>query len=273
MALTVETYDGLAEAARAVAASRTARFLGGGTLIMRAVNEGDQTFDTIVRARDPALRSVETRSERITIGAGVTMSEVMRHRDLAFLAPAARVVGGPAVRSMASVGGNLFAASPYGDFATALLALDARVHLASPGSGDGVPLQEFLAGRDREPRPVVAAVSLPRPRDPRAFRFLKVSRVKPKGVSVLSIAAYLPQSGGRVAGARVAYGAMGPVPLRAPAVERALEGAALDEAGVAAAVAAAAEGLDPPTDPVASAWYRRAVAPVHLKRLLLNRAS
>ena len=43
------------------------------------------------------------------------------------LAKAARAVGGPAIRNMATVGGNLFAPAPYGDFAVALLALDATV--------------------------------------------------------------------------------------------------------------------------------------------------
>ena len=51
--------------------------------------------------------------------------------------------------------------------------------------------------------------------------------MKPKGISVLSIAAHLPMNGGRIAGARVAYGAMAPTPIRAKAVERALEGAQL----------------------------------------------
>ena len=55
--------------------------------------------------------------------------------------------------------------------------------------------------------------------------------MKPKGIAVLTIAALLPMAGGRIARARVAYGAMGPTPLRARAVERALEGRALDEAG------------------------------------------
>ena len=66
--------------------------------------------------------------------------------------------------------------------------------------------------------------------------------MKPKGISVLSIAAHLPMNGGRIAGARVAYGAMAPTPMRAKSVERALEGTALDESGIAAAVAVAAEG-------------------------------
>jgi CO/xanthine dehydrogenase FAD-binding subunit len=66
----------------------------------------------------------------------------------------------------------------------------------------------------------------------------------------------------------VAYGAMGPAPLRATAVERVLEGQALDAATIARAAAVAAEGLDPPTDPIATGWYRREVAGVHLRRLL-----
>ena len=40
--------------------------------------------------------------------------------------------------------------------------------------------------------------------------------------------------------------------------------------GVAAAVAAAAEGASPATDAIASAWYRREVVGVHLRRLLLG---
>jgi CO/xanthine dehydrogenase FAD-binding subunit len=116
----------------------------------------------------------------------------------------------------------------------------------------------------------VASVAIARPAGPDAFRFRKVSRVKPKGISVLSIVAHLPLSGGRIAGARVAYGAMAPIPVRAKAVERALEGQTLDEAGIAPALAVAAEGTAPADDAIASAWYRREVLPVHLRRLLLG---
>jgi CO/xanthine dehydrogenase FAD-binding subunit len=85
---------------------------------------------------------------------------------------------------------------------------------------------------------------------------------------VLSIAAHLPTSGGRVAGARVAYGAMAPTPIRAKGVERALEGRPLDQAVIDAARQAAVEGTRPATDAIASEWYRREVLPVHLGRLL-----
>lgn len=267
MPISVRTFQVAEEAERALAANRSARYFGGGTLIMRAVNNGEQAFDTIVRATDPRLKQIQMQGDMLVIGAGVTMSQLIASRDAAFLAPVAKLIGGPAIRNMATVGGNLFAASPYGDFAAALLALDAKV---VPINGAPVPIGDFLDARDREPRRIVLSVMVPRPRDSRAFRFLKASRVKPKGVAILSIAALLPSQGGRISGARIAYGAMGVCSVRAFAVEQALEGRTLDEQGIAQALAVATDGISPPTDALASEWYRRSVAPVHLKRLLLD---
>ncbi|MEM1299026.1 MAG: FAD binding domain-containing protein [Pseudomonadota bacterium] len=257
--LEVTVTETLAEAEAAM--TDRARFLGGGTLIMNRVNYGDQRFDRIVRCREP-LDEIRTEGARIIIGAGVTMAAILGSRDLAFLAPAARAVGGPAVRNMATVGGNLVAPHPYGDLTVALLALDGQVVMA-----DGVvqPLEAYLGAR----RGLVRAVTIQRPPGD-AFRFRKVSRVKPKGVSVMSMAVCLNRAAGRLSGVRLAYGAMGPTPVRVPAVERALESASLDASGIAPALAAATQGLDPPDDALASGWYRREVAPVHLRRLLLG---
>ena len=270
MSISVKTFDTTAEAAQVLASDRAARFMGGGTWIMRAVNEGEQSFSSILLATDPALRQVQAQGDRVVIGAGVTMAQILGNGELSFLHPAAKAVGGPAIRNMATVGGNLFAWHPYGDLATALLTLDATVTLA--GGSQQLALADLLRDRGREPRPVVVSVTVTRPQQG-AFRFRKVSRVKPKGVSLLSIAANLPQASGRISGARVAYGAMAETPIRVPAVEQALEGKTLDEAGIAQALAAATNGIDPPTDAIASSWYRKEVAPVHLKRLLLEASS
>ena len=272
MTVQVKTFGSMSEAAAAMASDRGARFFSGGTLLMRAINEGDTRIATLVRATDPTYRQIRNEGAHIVIGAGARMIDILASRDLAFLHPVARVVGGPAVRAMATVGGNLFAPSPYGDFTAALLALDATVMVQGAyGGGQQTALEQFLAGRDRAGSSgLVIAVSVPRPASADAFRFRKVARVRPKGVSVLSIAAHLPVTGGRIAGARVAYGAMAPTPIRARAVERALEGRSLDAPGIAPALAAAAEGTSPATDALASTWYRREVLPVHLRRLLLG---
>jgi CO/xanthine dehydrogenase FAD-binding subunit len=234
-------------------------------VVMRGVNSGE-VQGRLVRSLDPSLREIRLSGDMVLLGAGVTMAQILAHRDLGFLHDVARSIGGPQVRNMATVGGNLFAPHPYGDFATALLALGARVQVV--GSGSARSLDDLLRERAHASPVLVAAIEFARPRDPRSFGYLKVSRVKPKGVSVMSLAVLLARDGGRIRGARVAYGAMGPVPLRAAAVERALDGRTLDPETIAAAVRVAAEGIDPPTDPIASSWYRREVVGVHLRRLL-----
>jgi CO/xanthine dehydrogenase FAD-binding subunit len=271
VSITVKSFARLAEAANALASERAAHFFGGGTLIMRAVNESDPSVQTIVRSTDPALLHIGVSSGRIELGAGVTMAAILAERELSFLHPVARAVGGPAVREAATVGGNLFAHSPYGDFAAALLALDATVALAGGLGQRELPLEEFLGRRDRG-HAVVATVAFKRP-PPDSFRFSKVTRVHPKGISVLSISAQVPVASSRITGARIAYGAMAPTPVRAKAAERALEGRALDAAGIAPALAVAADGTSPADDAIASAWWRREILPVHLRRLLLGAAA
>ncbi len=270
MAVTVKTCATPAEAAAALASDRGARYIAGGTLIMRWLNEGDVSITTLVRVADRALAQIRISGARVTLGAEVTLAQILRERELAFLHPVVRSIGGPAVRTMGTVGGNLFAYSPFGDLVVALLALDATVSMQSGYGARETPLEEFLASRDRSGAGLVLSVAFERPAGPDAFRYRKISRVKPKGASVLSIAARLPNMGGRVSGARIAYGAMAPTAIRAKAAERSLEGRTLDATGVAAAIAVAAEGTSPATDALASAWYRREVVGVHLRRLLLG---
>lgn len=264
MALALQTYATVKDAETALNAAGT-RYLGGGTLVVRAANEGDVGVSMLVRSTDPALTGIDISGGKVRIGAAVTMAAVARHPDLAPLARPARAVGGPAIRNMATVGGNLFAPSPYGDFAVALLALGANVE----AGGTAIPIEAFLTGRD-DSHAIVTSVSF----DLAAlagFRFLKVSRVKPKGVSVLSIAAALSQGpDGTVSSVRIALGCMADRPMRASAAEKALRGARLTADGIAPALAAVRDGIDPATDPIASAWYRAEVLPVHLGRLLLD---
>ena len=272
MTVSMQTYASLRDAAAALGRERDARFFGGGTLMVRRINEGTARFSTLVRSTDRQLREVRASGSRVLIGAGVTMGEVLARRDLDFLHAAARVIGGPAVRAAATVGGNLFAFSPYGDFTAALLALDATVSVQSGYSPREIALEEFLAARAKDARSIVTGVQVARPRGDGDLRFTKIARVHPRGVGIFSIAAHLPRSGGRLAGVRIAYSAMAPTPTRAKDAERALEGRELDAAAVDAAVAVATAGCTPATDSIATEWYRRQVLPVHLRRLLLGAA-
>jgi CO/xanthine dehydrogenase FAD-binding subunit len=115
---------------------------------------------------------------------------------------------------------------------------------------------------------IVTSVSFDR-RALQGFRFLKASRVKPKGAAILSIAAVIEENNGIVARARIAFGAMAETPIRATALEAALHGQPLTPQTLERAAPTALEGVSPASDAVASEWHRRAVLPVHLSRLLL----
>ena len=265
MALTLQTYPSAAAAGAALSADGASRYLGGGTLVVRDANDGDVSFSTYVRTIDPALTAISVEGGRATLGASVTMAGIIADARLACLAKAAQAVGGPAIRNMATVGGNLYAPAPYGDIGVALLALDATVTIG----GERLPLGLFFRDRDTvHARSILTAIDFALPADG-ALRFIKVSRVKPKGVSVVTIAALIEEQDGAIASARVAYGCMADRPIRAPNVEAALIGKPRTAEGIRDALAVVTDGTDPVTDAVASAWYRAQVLPVHLGRLLL----
>src|SRR5215467_13634995 len=163
MPVTVRTFANTSEAAAVLSSDRGARYLGGGTLVMRALNEGDISISTIVRASDSALTRIDASGSRVVIGAGVTFAKILAERELAFLHAPARSIGGPAVRNMGTVGGNLFAPNPYGDFTVALLALDAVVAVQGGFGVRDVPIEEFLQSRERQSGALVLSVSCQRP--------------------------------------------------------------------------------------------------------------
>src|SRR5246500_675531 len=239
MAVIVRTFASSGEAAAALSSDRGARYLGGGTLVMRALNEGDASISTVVRANDQALIRIDASGPRITLGASVTFAKILAERELGFLHAPARSIGGPAVRNMGTVGGNLFAPNPYGDFTVALLALDAVVSLQGGFGARDMGIEEFLQSREWQAGTLVLSVSCQKPLSADAFRYRKIARIKPKGGSVITLAAHLPVSSGRVLGARIALGSMAPTQIRAKAAERALEGRPLDASSIAAAAAAA----------------------------------
>jgi CO/xanthine dehydrogenase FAD-binding subunit len=256
-------------AAALLAANAGARFLAGGTLLMRDVNAGARGIDTLVLLDEPEARRIRVTDGRAQIDAATTMAEVMAHPDMAFLRPVASSIGGPAVRGVATVGGNLFAPLPYGDFGVALLALGAEVILEDGEGTRTVHLERFFKERDILKSRVLRSVAFPLP-PTGTFRFAKMARRHQHGAAVLSIAAVLPVADGRLWKPSIAYGVMAPTPIRAPSAEQALEGQAVPLAApvMAETCAHAAEGCAPASDAVASEWYRRSVLPVHLARLL-----
>jgi CO/xanthine dehydrogenase FAD-binding subunit len=98
---------------------------------------------------------------------------------------------------------------------------------------------------------------------------MKFGRRQANTPSVVAIAVRVVMGAdGVVSDARIALGAAGPHPMRARQAEAALVGKPLDAASIAAAAAAAQAESDPPTDALASGWYRKRMVGVFVRRAL-----
>jgi len=75
---------------------------------------------------------------------------------------------------------------------------------------------------------------------------------------------------GKLTNVRIALGAVGPTPLRALKAEAFLEGKTLNAQAVTEAARIAAEDASPIDDVRATAWYRRHLIQVYVRRLLEN---
>lgn len=255
-----------------------ARIMAGGTDLMVALRHGPQDERTIIGLEriDELRRIDELPDNGVSIGAAVTFSSIAASRLLKarypLLTQAAATVGGPAIRTMASIGGNIVTASPAADSLPALYLLDARLELRSATGRRTVAIDGFISGPRRttlQPGEIISRIILPPAAAWNLQLFEKVGRRKSLAIAVASLAALLRLSDdGSVAEARFAWGSVGPTVLRCPAAEAVLTGQPLHEALLQEATALVREAVSPIDDIRASAEYRRTVAGNLLLRLV-----
>jgi len=243
--------------------------MGGGTVAMPLINEGVSAPEKILGLRRAGLNYVRQNNKSVTIGATSTLTQMLDMAAIPMLQEAARNSAAWAVRNMATVGGNFFVPPPAGDFATALLALDAELILVRKDGQRAVAAAEFYTGfmsNKLRAGEIVAEIKVPIPKGETVF--IKYGRRTKNTPAVVTVAAHLEMAGKNVKDARLALNAVGPHPLRAYQAEAALTGARLDQATIAAAAEAAMHEVEPYTDAVASEWYRRKMVGVYVSRTL-----
>lgn len=243
--------------------------MAGGTLAMPLINEGVSTPEIVLGLKRAKLNYLRKSNGIFVVGATTSLTQMTEQSDIPVLREAANAVGGWAIRNMGTIGGNLFAPPPGGDFAVALLALDAELKFVGKNGARVMPLDEFYTGfltNRMVPGEILSEVILPIPKGSSAF--IKYGRRHTNTPSIVAVAINIVFEGGIVEEARVALNAVGPHPFRAKRVEAYLQGKALKEEVALEAAELATTEIEPFTDPIASEWYRRKMVPVIVKRAL-----
>jgi xanthine dehydrogenase FAD-binding subunit len=229
----------------------------------------------------PELRGIAQAEGVVRIGALTTITELLNsalvRERLNALWQACDHFASNQLRNAGTIGGNICNASPAGDTLVPLLALDARVVLASKLNGAlasrTMPVADFFVGpgrTKREATELLTAVDIPLPPAGFVSEFFKFGTRPALDVSTISIGLGAVHDGKALRDVRVAFGAVAPKPIRAPQTEAAIEGKALDDATIEAAVTAAANEIHPISDVRASDWYRRELVHNILQRMLVH---
>jgi carbon-monoxide dehydrogenase medium subunit len=201
----------------------------------------------------------------------VETSELLRER--APLLPAcARTVADPSLRNRVTVGGGIGYADSSGSLPTALLVLDATVHVRGPNGARELGLEEvFVGGHETSlgPDELITHVTVPAPAHAAGTAWLDLDR-RHLSYSLVSVAALVEANGGTIQRARVAMAGVAPTPRRLRAYEQALEDGTGEPDQIRRAAAAAADDTDPPSDLHASAEYRRRMAVEYAARGVLQ---
>ena len=234
--------------------------------------------------RIAALKGTSVADGRLRIGALTTHAQIAASSEVAAHAPAlaaaAGMIGDPAVRNRGTIGGNVAHADPASDLPTVLLALGASFTVATDDGERTIPAAEFFQGMMSTAlgeHDVVTAVDVPAAPEGQGQAYEKFSHPASR-YAVIGVAATVELRGAAVGRVATAVGGLTPAALRAGSVEQALSGQAPSADAIARAAAAVSNDLgdDLLGDVYASAEYRRAMAPVCVKRALtaaLKRAS
>jgi carbon-monoxide dehydrogenase medium subunit len=211
-------------------ADEAAGLLGQGVLIAGGTHAVPRLAPTesIISLRHAGLSGVERDGDTVRVGATTSLTTLAK--EVEFLREAIHSIASPTIRNMATVGGNLFVPQPHGDLAVCLLALDAEIER----NGDLVTSVSFKV--------------------PERWFYRKAMRRKQNSAAIVTVASD---------GTRIALGGVAREAVRAHRAEELLAQGDID-----GAAEASVEAADPFDDAFASAWYRRRVLPVHVRRAL-----
>ena len=231
----------VAEALTALAADPAARVIAGGTDVLIKIREGKYAGCSLVSIHDiPELRGVSLGPDGcIHIGPTTTFVELTRSpvimERIPVLGRAADTVGGPQIRAMGTVGGNISNGVTSADTATTLLNLEAELTLTSPAGERRVNVNDYYLGAGRvclDHAELLTDICV-KPENYQGFGgcYIKYAMRNAMDIATLGTSCLVkPGKGGVIDALRLAFGVAAPVPMRARNTEQALTGKSYAEA-------------------------------------------
>ena len=218
-----------------------ARVISGGSDVLIKIREGKMAGTSLVSIRD--IREIQgvwmAENKDIWIGAGTTFSHVTADpvivRHLSVLGEAVDQVGGPQVRNIGTIGGNVCNGAVSADSAPTLFSLNAMLLIRNDQGERLVPIQEFYLGPgkvDLHPGDLLTHIVIPASEyEGYQGHYIKYSMRNAMDIATLScsVVSAVDQDTHTLKDVRITFGVAAPVPLRCRETEQALIGMEIGE--------------------------------------------
>ncbi len=214
-------------------ASGTKCIIAGGTDLILDLKQGRHPgVDNLIDVTAiPELKRLDFYKDKIIIGSAVSLNELISYAKLmqeaTALYEACCLIGGPQVRNVATLGGNVAHALPAADGAIALFALDAQVEIASIDGTRVIPIEKLYQEpgknslKDSE---LLTAFIIPLSNRKYGSAFSRIMRPQGVAIAIENMAIWLEVEEDCFSNVRIAIGPSGPIPFRARKAEAFLSG-------------------------------------------------
>ena len=215
------------------------RIIAGGTDILIRLREGKKDFEHLVDIHDvEELKKINIKNDgAIEIGSGATFTQIVESKiiqdHVPLLAVAVDSIGGPQIRNMATIGGNICNGVPSADSASSLFAFNAELIIRGENSKRVVNIANFYLGPGKvdlaQNEILTSFVITPDNYEGYYGHFIKYAMRNAMDIATIGCAALLKMENDTIKNLRLSYGVAGPVPLRCKKTEKMVKGRKVDQ--------------------------------------------
>jgi xanthine dehydrogenase FAD-binding subunit len=254
----IEKYNkvkSVSEAVSLLEKNPQAKLIAGGTDVLIRLREGEEEYTELIDIHDLAeLMNIEKKQNGdVYIGSAVTFSQLMEDEIIKdcvpVLAQAAGTLGGPQVRNVATIGGNLCNGAISADSAAALFVLDAILEIEGIKGAREVPVREFYLGPGQvtlEQGDVLKTVIIKYENYVDfGANYYKYAMRNAMDIATIGCAATCKLDGETIKELKIAFTVAAPKPMRAQTAEDAARGKQVTAENIEAIAALVTEDLNP----------------------------
>ncbi len=250
---------------------KSSSLLLGGTDLLLAIDGETLKPDLIIDLKGISeLGKIIESADSIAIGAAVTYAALINSpiikNNYPVIWESSRLVASTGVRNSATLAGNICNAVPSAESSTPLLVRNAVVHIASAEEKRSVPITDFFTGPRKtvvKENEIVTSVSIPSEMGKIGESYIKLGRYRGEDIAQVGVSVFVDAGFNY----RIAYAAVGPVPLRIYEAEDLLKGKKITSELIKKSQEIIIDKVSPISDIRASKEYR-----VHMCRIMFDKA-